>query len=307
MIQLVLHKTLPRFGKSLRKNACLSPNGKWLIVGGDDGVLRLYRMPNGELVKTFPLPTVQHVAFSPCNNFLAVDLVEGKEIRGFGLLKVPEGVWSKVFSEPSGGPFAFSHNQWQLLATQGEDASLIVYHLESETTFWRIPRDETGAPYILALAFSPDSRFLAAFWEAGFVQLWDVKAKSLLWKHFPSDPFTLALSFSPDGKLLLAACLSALYDPHAVRLIRVADGELALPLEEAERVTGEYACFSPDGQWIVGGSRELFFWSVADGKLKAKAKVHDDLCIYFAFTPDSKWFVTVGVDNAVKIWKVIWE
>jgi WD40 repeat protein len=64
--------------------------------------------------------------------------------------------------------------------------------------------------------------------------------------------------------------------------------------------------FTPDGQWLLSGSRDarLKAWKATDGySLHQEVAAHlfaiNDIC----FSPDSKHFVTCSMDKSVKVWR----
>jgi serine/threonine protein kinase/WD40 repeat protein len=103
---------------------------------------------------------------------------------------------------------------------------------------------------ILAAAFSPDGRRLAAGSQSGDVSVWEVKGWREVWRFQSGGEPVQALAFSPDGKSLATGGLD-----HAVRLWDLTSGQpVSVYRGHEAEVLG--LAFGPRGDWLASGSRD---------------------------------------------------
>jgi dipeptidyl aminopeptidase/acylaminoacyl peptidase len=127
----------------------------------------------------------------------------------------------------------------------------------------RLRLDGGSNPFV-CLAFSPDSKRLAAAGYERNIRIWDVATgKVLLRWNTPEGNFA-CLAYSPDGRLLASG---AVLDP-GVRVWEAATGRAVNLLEGLPRGTS-WLAFSPDGKLLAcGGYRtsEVQLWHVSTGR-----------------------------------------
>ncbi len=108
----------------------------------------------------------------------------------------------------------------------------------------------------VALAFTPDSRFLAlADQRNPFVRLWDLPAGMERPALHGAEGAVLALAISPDGRTLAAA------DYHgAIHFWDLATGRLDRPKLVHQGV--QSVAFAPDGRTVATGGFDgtIFLW-----------------------------------------------
>src|SRR5207253_1765223 len=114
---------------------------------------------------------------------------------------------------------------------------------------------------ILAVAYAPDGKFLAAATRfANTVCLYRVATGELLWQVKTHQPDCLA--FSPDGKYV-----TALIGPGTVALLDVATGRAAGEVRCSGQI--QEVAFSPDGRLLAAGDDlgGIGLWQVPAGKV----------------------------------------
>jgi WD40 repeat protein len=122
---------------------------------------------------------------------------------------------------------------------------------------------------VLALTFS--SRFLAAGYRDGSIEMWDLKTWGSMGRFRPHSSFVIGLDFSPDGQVLASGGTS----------------DDLIYLWEVK------ALVAPDA-----GSRPR----KPLGTLKGQAKVNS-----LAFSPDGRTLAATGPDGTTKLWTVSFQ
>ncbi len=181
--------------------AAWSPDGRWIALGTQDGLIRLVDPGTLETVKLLPgrSDAAATIVWSPDATRLAA-LDGGREVRVYSV----ETGSVQLILAGSGMIFC---SQWSptadVLVSGGQDRTI---------QWWRSgqPSTSTPAPYeIRAVAFSPDGQLLATTgWteEGGHViDIWETaKGRNVQRLQVGPSPCEL-LAWSPDGVRLAAA------------------------------------------------------------------------------------------------------
>lgn len=172
---------------------------------------------------------------------------------------------------------------------------------------------------ILAIAFSPDERFISTAESSGRLAIWDTKGKliksqngSRLWLSHS------AITYSPDGTKLvhgkddntafllnsngdfIAALDHSRRDPNSVSIAGGYDGRSPLQGSHNKEIT--FVKFSPDGSKIFTSSQDssAFLWD-KNGKLLSKIKNPYGVIQILDFAKDGK-FISGHKDGRVVLW-----
>jgi RNA polymerase sigma factor (sigma-70 family) len=273
----------------------LSPDGKILVSGGDDGRVKLWDVNTGRtkalLCRFLDLGKhadqrqahagrVWSVAFSPDGKTLA----SGADDRVVRLWEVGTGgeramglcgffVYAVTFSPDgrhlasAGGnaPAAFDRDQRMIFKNFPKGGGQFKEHGEVKVWDLGTAKGRTllhrTAGRVLSVAFSPDSKTLASGGRDGFVRLWDVKTGTERKRFRQPNHCVTAVAFSPDGKTL-------------AEVTGWDDSDRAPPpREEDDRVS----------------LRDL-----ASGRVRARLKGHVGWVTALAFSPDGKILATAS-------------
>jgi WD40 repeat protein len=158
-------------------------------------------------------------------------------------------------------------------------------------------------PVIVAVAFSPDGKTLAAGGWGDGVRIWDTSraassesASAVL----PHDEVVYAVAFSPDGSLLVTA------GPESLWLWSCESGQYTRLLERSTS-TPRCLAFSPDGRTLATGCIDgtIRLWDLPMGVEREAHHVHDAAVRSVAFSPDGHRFVSSGQDCRIMLWDAI--
>jgi len=157
---------------------------------------------------------------------------------------------------------------------------------------------ETRQPrgFILAVAFSPDSKHLAAAGDAGTIRLLEAQGGAPVRMMLGHNGQVRGLAFSPDGKTLASASSDM-----TIRLWDVASGLQVKVLEGHEGSVNAVA-WSQDGNTLAsaGSDKTVGLWDVASGKMTRSLEGAEYGVRSVVFTPDGKSVVSAGY--RVRFW-----
>jgi WD40 repeat protein/energy-coupling factor transporter ATP-binding protein EcfA2 len=155
------------------------------------------------------------------------------------------------------------------------------------------------------LAFSPDSKLLAAGTGTGVVKIWDTGSPKLV-SEFPGEGANvLALSFLADDRLL------AFFDDGIVKFWNInpakPTSQFQLPRKNNDvMVPARGFAVSPDGQYLAvsydDGIAVLYDFA---GKQLATFKCQAETAPTIAFSPNGKLLATGGADGTLKLWDTV--
>lgn len=209
-----------------------------LLVGGDEtGLLHVWRLASGEEIFQIPAHTggVTAIAFSPCSRRLlscgpdcmAVewDLQTGHELHRF------QGRLTNLLGTVTYQPDAASASA-QAMVIGRDEGQLVMWDVR---TGW--PEFMMGEPCdaFMAIALSPNGRYLAVSDVNNVVSVWRVASRSQLCQITESCAPIESLLFSVDGSELMTGCDYAVqqWDVTSGQCLRVWQSDRHPPLQLA--------------------------------------------------------------------------
>ncbi|MBD2777456.1 eIF2A-related protein [Iningainema tapete] len=310
-----------------------SPDSQLLIAGSFDNTVSLwqYNSTTG-LFESRPFLKISEpdglsaTALSSDGTMAAIATNNGKvklwTLDGKLMKTIPahsQKIWSLSFSpNPPGG----------LITTASADKTVKLWNLEGKA----IKTLSGHSDEVLSVNFSPDGKALASGSKDKTVRFWDFTGQLLhtfaghtdevLDVHFSADGMLASasaddtvkvwsiqqqkelytfkghggkaseVSFSPDGKILASAS--------ADKTIKLWRKKGILPT-----FPGNSVSISPDGKTIAVGNQQgtvtLRQW---DGALLRSFNAHEKEIVKVLFNPTGTNFVTIGIDNQIKLWNL---
>jgi len=185
------------------------------------------------------------------------------------------------------------------LALGGNDGTVKVWDTYVRQSLVTINADEQP---ITSLAFSQDGETLATAGNDGIIRAWHWRDRTMLAEHkLPASINAILLAFAPDGSSL------AIGTNRDARLWSLTDTTQAPVLETGSGGAGQILRFSPDGRYLLAGSRTagLSLWNITDGVLAARLPDTRGENISAAFSPDGTLLVTSVLNGKIALWNLV--
>jgi WD40 repeat protein len=248
-----------------------SEDGKLVVSGSADSTVRGFDPDGGkELWKWATRKAACGVAIRKGNKHVAVGLADGT----LALVDISGGTPKELSAQGAHTAgvacVAFSPDGSRL-ASVGGDGVIRVWSVADNGALTQlvkfegqVPTSASGFSPLTTVAFSPDSRFVAAAGADAVVRVWDVQTKSEVRGLRGHTDWVTSVVFSPDGRFL--ASVAAEKD-NSVRVFE-------LPALDTGGAAGGHllavnaVAVSPNGKFVAtaGTDQTIKVWDIATGK-----------------------------------------
>lgn len=268
----------------------ISPDGQFLVSGGDDLIVKVWNIHEGEELYTLigHSASVTSVAISPDGETLASGSVD-KTIK---LWNLKTGQEIKTLSGHSSHVtcIAFHPKKNSVLFSGSLDTTVSVWNLKTAQITHTYARHTNG---VTCLAVHPNGKILASGSHDCTVIIW---SNHTLAGH--SAP-VLCVAISPDGQTLVSGS-----QDKEIKVWNPSNGELLRTL------TGHSASvcsllISPDGQTLVSGSEDttIKVWNLETGEEIKTLAQNLASVTSLAISFDGQLLVSANQDFSIKLWK----
>jgi WD40 repeat protein/serine/threonine protein kinase len=157
---------------------------------------------------------------------------------------------------------------------------------------------DLASHWLLAVAFRPDGKHLAAGCSDGAVRVWDAATGKMVESLRGHTDRVLGVAYSPDGRRI-ATCgedqTVRVWELGKVQTHRILQGHNSLVRAVA---------FNPDGSRLASASQDttVRLWDTATGSLVGILRGHESHVRNVAFSPDGQRLATASDDGIVKLW-----
>ncbi len=230
----------------------MTPNGQFLVSGGEDADIHFWSWPS----KANPIAFFDHysyvlsLAITPDSQILISGALDGIRVW---TLRPPHLLYQLTgFGNP-----AYSlavHPNGYLLASGEEEGRVRFWNLRERSIVSEFfPHKEP----VSGLAITPDGKYLITASFDATIKIWDLATGALIHTLDGHHARIRAIALSPDGKVLASA------SNDGVRIWNVEQGRLLRYLTDHENWVNALA-FSPDGRYLASGGfdRVIILWEI---------------------------------------------
>ncbi|GAA5914771.1 uncharacterized protein JCM6883_001086 [Sporobolomyces salmoneus] len=264
------------------RSASFSPDGKYLATGSEDRIVRIWNLAQKRIAQVF----------------------QGHKSEIYSLAFSPDG---RRLVSGSGDKTA---RMWDLET----GACLFTLAIEDITIAENGPVDAG----VTSVVLSPDGKFLAAGSLDTVVRIWDAENGQLVDKLKGHKDSVYSVAFSPDGKFLVSGSLDKtlkMWDMASLRMSLASQLGKDVPVGEGGKTNclttlqghKDYVLsvdISPDGAWIVSGSKDrgVQFWDPKTAKAQFMLQGHKNSVISVAVSDAGGLVATGSGDWSARIW-----
>ena len=296
-------KPIQPLESSVPNNAiALSPDGKLLAVGREDGTVKLWDAVSGKQTKRILTEqgSISSLVFSPDGKRLVTAGIEEEEVKFWNLDRTYflSGEADYSVSTGQGGIVSVIFNpiNSKQLGTIGDDGIYKLWDVSEEVnqTEKEIRRIETDIQDVKSAVFTPNGEVLITLSDDGEVQSWEnpQDAESLLTGLDDEDKIT-NFALSPDGTRMALG-----YKNGTVR--QWDDSPEPQLLLETQQGSIDALAYSPDGKKLatVGEDNTVRLWATS-GKAPTELTLEKEVdSMVFA----NSNLLTVGKDGTAQLW-----
>lgn len=270
-----------------------SGDGRYVLTGGHDPIVRLWNMADGTQVREFRgyTASVTSVAFSPDGSTVlagpqegtmyAWDVASGQIVKRFPVAGCVQSV-------------AFSPDGKQVLVG-GLDGIASLWDFNTQAKLREFRGHQRS---IWSVAFSPDGQQVLTGSLDHTAILWNAASGNILRYFVGHRDAITGVAFSPDGKQVLTGSLDS-----TARLWDIVTGKILRQFGGDDLYS---VAFSHDGKSILTGglSHVVRLWNVASGQVVRQFVGHGDYIPGLAFSPDDQTILTGSPDRTARLWDI---
>jgi WD40 repeat protein len=186
-----------------------TPDGKWVVSAGEDGVVKIWNVETGELARTISAHsmTINSLAMSPDGKTLATTANDWKNRKPSEIRFWDFDTGNEKFRLPDQRAnvqdIAFSHDGKKFITAEQGENQVQIWDLTAQRVIKKL---QASAP-ARCIAVTKDGRHLAVGTARGQVQVWDTttwEELSVLKGH-AQNRNGLDVNFAHDGSILVSA------------------------------------------------------------------------------------------------------
>jgi WD40 repeat protein/DNA-binding SARP family transcriptional activator len=292
-----------------------SPDGRRLAVGSQKGVVTIFGIPSGRVLRRFRLGAAAAiVAFSPDGSSLAVGTINPAGPNDHVVILDASTGATRQIGQGLAAPtntvfnnFAFSADGSVLFFPGAPGVVRWNWRTGGKRVLQRSPIGPVGSELGLnVVALSPDGRRLAVGGSPGLALLDAATGRVLATADLHRTVFWVA--FSPNGSQLAVASGAALpgsYDDGTIALLDPRTLAVQRVLRRIYGNTFTAVAFSPGGTRLAygGGDGSAGVLELPSGALSIALRGHVTNVFQVSFSPDGRHLATAAADGTTLLWR----
>lgn len=292
----------------------ISPDGRKIVAGSEDGIVRMWQTSDWSLVTTFEghNGTIHGITF----NKDGTQIVSGSYDQTIKIWQVSTGRLLRTIHSPVPiYSIVFSPDE-KFLVVGGTEGTVQIWNSQSGDLANTLIGHRNLQGYlgvVHSVAFSEDGQIIISGGSDGTVHLWQTPSGRLLQRLTVDTRNSIqSVAFRPDSALLAVGG-----DEDTIRLWSIDRGTVTETLQRW-RGGGWSIAFSPDGQLLASGGgvalidgsptriydTHIDIWNMSNGQLITKLKGHTKNVSSIAFSPDGDVLVSGGLDATLRVWQL---
>lgn len=297
---------------------CVSRDGRYLVSGGSDRVVRLWDLSSRQLIHTLEghQGWIWSVDISPDSRWVASasddctvalwDRQTGLPVHWFrGHTQAVRAVRFYTSLQPRGdADLTSAHDAVDLPSLPQSDLRLVSGSDDRTLRIWQVHSRQALKPLVghdsavWAIAISPDGAVLASGSTDPSIRLWCLRRDERLHTLQGSANWVLSVAAHASNPLLASGGVDS-----SVRLWHAHTGHLVACLSGHRDWVWSVA-FSPDGTQLASASDDgtLRLWNLDTAHCQTVLAGHSDWVMAVAFSPDGLYLASGGADQTVRLW-----
>jgi len=304
----------PMDHRSNNEAAEFSPDGSLLAVACGDMTVRVITVPEGKIVKEFPLydvsnPPVNHgrkayevevVYWTPDSKYI---VAAGNQVLPAMVVEYATGNIVQVLVQGEDQDALTISNNGKYMAVAANDV-LVVYQTSDWSEIKRFKPTDDGD--MNSFEFSPDDKYLITGGNDGHVGLISVPDFKLVKDLHEGGGYIKAARFSPDGKYIARSSHHAYFQVWSI------DGEMLKQVSQPDYVEG--LAFHPNGKLLVAGGKDMHYrpavypikiYSFPDLEHLLDVPIGGENVEYLDISPNGRYMAQPSTTGNVILWEIV--
>jgi len=275
-----------------------SPNGKFIAIGGNTNILKIYNERNLKLYKSYYISnTITRVKWHPSKNIIALTTQNSKDKSSIINLETDEKIELHGIS-PDGARGIDWNYTGEYLAVADNEGQVLIYNTKGE--FIRKFLNQTNSTKsITAIDWHPKKNILITV--ANKIRFFDIEGnllKSI--KHRPQEILILSVAWHKSGKFFVTGDYGNEKDKSLLQYWND-KGELQKSIDVSK---GEYRnlVWNPKGSKLATASDRLRIWD-KKGKLISEGNSMDYLW-GVSWNKKGNRIITSSMEQNIILWNI---
>jgi len=292
-----LYKDGKLFSFNLRKDNIyvmdITPNGRYLVVGTDDSIVKIWDLWNGQIIKEIKVKKylVDFIKITPDGK----SFITTSDNNNINLWDLKTGKLLKTFHNGSNEGLVniiILTNKNQLIS--GDDSSLVKVWSMKTGKLLKTFHFKTGM--VTALAVTDNGNIIAGN-DDSTIKMWNIKTGKLIGYFKGSNGLIRNLFISSNkGKYLISI------DDTSIRIWNIKKRKNIKTLFFPYRVSS--VRLTPDGKNLIISDNGFKILQIDTGKMTKIIESKNNYVDTMNLTPDNKYILTFNDDKSINIWSI---